>query len=584
MPKKRSRQKNDFQVKGFNAKVSKSKSFGAAGNYPGNRRFGTSVHRSVIEKYDIDSDWTRWRKGIEYFYQGAYLDQEDIESALYAGTSDESKVFFDSKQFSTTNADSRSHYTAKRTVLNGKSYGKIKKVFTDKELYKEYLNREEILVQIERTLATTATSFKRLLGERITDGETSANIVNVLTSKQLPAIYKGKTVDNNKASVVVKVPLADVLQTEFMQDNRGNVNNLIGKIGYFPNFLNEKSTENVGSYYDQSEYFDYEVNDRLTSSLFKILNNNDTLNPALLDIAALPSIFETQVAEGELSATFRFRKSDYQRFYGQQYLTGDVVKQEVSELSYAIFPFNIRSVLINGDNLELTAEPFNLNINLFADADNEGFLILADKSFTRQVVDTDSDGNYLHAAPAPNEALWQRLIIDIDPWYDLVFTKDTELKIAEVFCCSCPDFTHAVVRMPEALGEGGTPQNRQRRFPLPSAMGTNSFDAAGTSEAAGILQSWETQKYRNSFRICKHTVAAMMINKIKMQEPKAVPSFESRIKFEQRLKKDMDEVGVEFKAQLRRSNITTAEIVFMLAQGLNLNEIETAFVMLNSKF
>ena len=69
-----------------------------------------------------------------------------------------------------------------------------------------------------------------------------------------------------------------------------------------------------------------------------------------------------------------------------------------------------------------------------------------------------------------------------------------------------------------------------------------------------------------------------------MQEPKAVPSFESRIKFEQRLKKDMDEVGVEFKAQLRRSNITTAEIVFMLAQGLNLNEIETAFVMLNSKF
>ena len=138
--------------------------------------------------------------------------------------------------------------------------------------------------------------------------------------------------------------------------------------------------------------------------------------------------------------------------------------------------------------------------------------------------------------------------------------------------------------MPEALGEGGTPQNRQRRFPLPSAMGTNSFDAAGMSEAAGILQSWETQKYRNSFRICKHTVAAMMINKIKMQEPKAVPSFESRIKFEQRLKKDMDEVGVEFKAQLRRSNITTAEIVFMLAQGLNLNEIETAFVMLNSKF
>ena len=76
----------------------------------------------------------------------------------------------------------------------------------------------------------------------------------------------------------------------------------------------------------------------------------------------------------------------------------------------------------------------------------------------------------------------------------------------------------------------------------------------------------------------------MFINKLKVQEPKSYPSFDSRNKFEQRLKKDMDEMGAEFKAQLKRSGITTAEIVFMLALGLNLDEIETAYVMLNSSY
>ena len=44
----------------------------------------------------------------------------------------------------------------------------------------------------------------------------------------------------------------------------------------------------------------------------------------------------------------------------------------------------------------------------------------------------------------------------------------------------------------------------------------------------------------------------------------------------------MDQVAEEFRSQLKRSEITTKEIVFLLAQGLNLDEIETAYVMLNS--
>ena len=46
--------------------VHKGKAVGAAGYYPSNRQYGSSVHRSVIEKYDLDSDWIKWRKGIPH--------------------------------------------------------------------------------------------------------------------------------------------------------------------------------------------------------------------------------------------------------------------------------------------------------------------------------------------------------------------------------------------------------------------------------------------------------------------------------------------------------------------------------------
>ena len=46
----------------------------------------------------------------------------------------------------------------------------------------------------------------------------------------------------------------------------------------------------------------------------------------------------------------------------------------------------------------------------------------------------------------------------------------------------------------------------------------------------------------------------------------------------------MEEVGQEFASSYKRGGLTTLEVVFALAQGLNLDEVETAFVMLNSNF
>ena len=84
--------------------------------------------------------------------------------------------------------------------------------------------------------------------------------------------------------------------------------------------------------------------------------------------------------------------------------------------------------------------------------------------------------------------------------------------------------------------------------------------------------------------MCKHSIAAMFIEKIKVKEPSSYPSMESRIKFESKLEADIAEVANEFRASYERGGITTLEIIFALAQGLNLDDVELAYVILNSNF
>ena len=85
-------------------------------------------------------------------------------------------------------------------------------------------------------------------------------------------------------------------------------------------------------------------------------------------------------------------------------------------------------------------------------------------------------------------------------------------------------------------------------------------------------------------KMCKHSIASMFIDRIKVKEPNSYPTFEARESFEEKLKKEIAEVAEEFKVSYKRGGITTLEVIFALAQGLNLDEVEAAYVMLNSNF
>ena len=220
---------------------------------------------------------------------------------------------------------------------------------------------------------------------------------------------------------------------------------------------------------------------------------------------------------------------------------------------------------------------------------NPRYLVFNDTSFTIQGPDTYEGEDY-HYYKNPEETRWQRLDTDVNPWQDEVFQEqDAEgnfypLTFADTYSCSCPDYLHTVLRMPQQLRPDETTVNIQRRAPAPSAQGMSSYKQLGLGTVASEAASWETRQYRTSHRMCKHTISAHFYDKLKVREPNDYPTVEARDAFEKKLENDIKEVADEFLAQLERSEITTLEIVAVLGAALNYDEVQLANIILNSNF
>ena len=122
---------------------------------------------------------------------------------------------------------------------------------------------------------------------------------------------------------------------------------LIGKIVYVDNFYKEKNISSISSlnWTDSDYFFETEVSDTTTAQTVDILDPGTTeLTTALYDIAELPKIVSSSNGTCILKGKFTFQKEDYQRFYGRQYLTAEVVQGEVSTASYTVMPFTILGV------------------------------------------------------------------------------------------------------------------------------------------------------------------------------------------------------------------------------------------------
>ena len=307
--------------------INKGKGVGAAGLYPSDRRYGSSVNRTIIEKYNLDSDWIKWRRGFEYYNKGAwyrlkqydpftqvYTDSE-IKSKLYQGTDYEVDVVFDGYKFATKNADSNNHYVMKRTTVSQPDIGVITQVQNDEFKYPEQKQYREIWCKA--TPGADARLLTRMIGERITDGETEATLTWVLTSDNLPALFIGKSYPEEPATVVSELSEAVFDASDWGQDNNLDVNQLAGKIVYLPEFLKEKSSLTSSTVIDARDYFGIEVTDKTAGEVTILDNDSDVLPPSLYDISTLNPIISDPNGNSTLTGTYIYQKDRYQRFYGK---------------------------------------------------------------------------------------------------------------------------------------------------------------------------------------------------------------------------------------------------------------------------
>jgi hypothetical protein len=556
----------------------------AAGSYPSVRSFGTTVTRSVIEQYDLDSTWSRWRRGLEYYYQGAYLNFGETKALLYQGTDFEVPVTFTGNRFATKNADSRTHYAIHRSIDENKQLGFVSERYNDQYLYPEYYKNKEIWLKVIVDPESDQL-LVRSVGERITDGETAANLSWVLTKEKKPAVYLGKSPPEG-ISIQMNIPLDEVRDTDFIKNNNDDLQSLLGEAVYMPDFYQNRPISLFDVFTDFDTNFTVELTEFIGGATLQILDTSSGLPPTLGEINEFEQIYSTKKSTGGLNGVFVYEKERYQRFFGKQYLTADVVREQVSSLSYGILPWTIQSIQIDEDNnlLSLTSVPFQMSLQMYTPSAPDRFVIFNDKGFTKQSIDIDANGNYNHAALIPGEKPWQKINLDVDPWIDEIFTLQTALRFADLYTCSCPAYLHAVLRNPETTGDDGNKLNRQQRLPMPTAKSAPSYDTAGILKTAGITQSWATAVYKKSYKLCKHTVASMFIDKIRVMEPNTFPSGETREKFEKKLAEDIAEVSQEFNVQLKRSEVTQIEIIYALAEALNLDDIEIGYVLLTANF
>jgi len=472
---------SSFAFNKVNNKVSQGKRPGAAGYYPSDRQFGTSVHRSVIEQYDLDSKWVRWRKGLEFYYQAAWnrlqrknpnydpydptskeIIDLDINAKLYQGTAGEIDVKFDGYRFATKNSDTANHYVIKRTPVNPLSLGVVSSVLNNQNTYSDNFESGEVWARV--TPSTQSFMLRNMIGERITDGVSEASIANVLTQNEKPSIYTGKTLDpDHQSTVKITVSKASLLASSHVIANGGDINSIIGELGYVKDFYIEQPITSAFTFEDVSNYSaatgnqDYFTVDAIftkTGVSFDILDQDNEFPPTLIDISTLTSLFTTANADIEISGKYFYNKELYQRFFGQKYLTANVVRSEVTTASFVVFPFTILSIKEVGSNVEITSVPFLGECKLFAPLGSHSTIIFNDKSFAKTEIDTDAAGNYYHEDVRDKNGnslpQWTIIDTDVDPWAQTVFSSGQGLVPAVIYACSCPAHSHAQLRMPQA--------------------------------------------------------------------------------------------------------------------------------------
>ena len=102
------------------------------------------------------------------------------------------------------------------TITDNRDLCTITELQKDERKYPEQYARKEIWAKVD---VINDDLLLRSFGEKVTDGETSANIDWILTSEQKPAVYGGKS-PKEGTTITIAVPLDKLLETGLHQSEQ----------------------------------------------------------------------------------------------------------------------------------------------------------------------------------------------------------------------------------------------------------------------------------------------------------------------------------------------------------------------------
>ena len=602
MPRKQNGWGNtrSFSVNSVNNRTDKSKGVQGSGQYPSDRRFGSTVTRSAIQQWNMDSTWMMWRKGYEYARRNIWVDLDVLFFAfLFSGTTSRLRANFRCKRFPSLKNDTATRYVVKREIassITDPRYATVTAVLNDPNQYKKNFQNEEIWLQVTPDAdPVKGDVIKRLVHERITNKRHGteyttnktfeATVKTVLTSDEKPMVYTA-TSHKKEMFLTAKIPREDVLSAPYIVEN--GLYSLEGQVIRMTDLPIGMDKQGL-TFIDEPDDVKVEMQSTMTNMDFWIANVNDqTPFEVFVDTSPL-IILSGSNATFIMDNEFNIAKSEYQKYF-EGYLTADTIDNETDQMSVIIPPLYISQVSDDGTDIIIQTIPFEPQLMLYAN-DTSAYIVLSDFSFTSWQLQESGD--------TFNDT-------SIYPWQDQTWLVGDGIYVADAYACNCQSFSHSTVTSPEALYRRYTGaalnKNRQLKYPLPSALSNKDIEGLSNAES-GFIVNWATRRNRLEHKLCKHVIGGIFAEQdieftlpggggnipstggipvgdnkgYKVLEPNTFPAYAERLEVEQKITENTK--SINFGESGPRAEISPVDFAFATLQLLNLMDTEVGSIL-----
>jgi len=583
---------NSFSVKSVNNAMKTDKVPRAAGAYPRNRQFGTTITRTPSEQFNIESKWKMWRKGYELYTDAdSIVKKIDLKYRVYSDlVTGEPKngllMSFDCNQYPTQMVDNAVRYVVQRKIEPLFSFGTVKGVdipedpkdFRERQLSKEVWTPIGQYNQYIQKLQHERFRNELVTSESPEDAYTvSATLKSVYTDDKKPAIFKAMT-GGSFTQNYVKVDAASLKATEYIQNNNGDLRSLIGQAIVYtdiPAFLPKDQLE----FTDESFSVNIKMKMNITNCTVTLLEVPDDTLGSIFVTDKNTFIFSQNNAELTIDDDYYLLKEFYQPYWGNTYFSAQVLESRIDNYSINIPPLYIQDVKEEGSTVVILTTPYESAIKMHTVlGDNQGYLIWSDFSFNKKRFDKTVPTLNVDTSVTPPKVTEVEVdkfksYLEVYPYLDQTWVNGDNLYLDETFGCNCPSYSKAMVRYPQqmfgALGDDRITMNRQRKYPLPSSL-SNKDKQGFSQEKSGIINSWKTSQDNLKMPICKHTIAEMFEKNIRVVEPKSTPIKTDLEKFSDTLRKDRFEEEINVAGE--REEISPIDLLFSISQLVQLSE------------